>query len=374
MKLTVLQENLHKGLSTASRFVASRAQLPVLGNLLLATEKGRLKISATNLETGVVLSVGANVTKEGSLTVPSRLLTEYVATLPAGKLELEAKETQLKISGSTFKAEFIGLPAGEFPAMPKIDEKGSLAFPGKILTETVEQVAFAAAVDEGRPVLTGVLFILKDGELQVVATDGYRLSLKKIKAEKDLAEREELKKGLLLPARTLIEVARLVNESSEEMIRLAITPESNQVIFGMGEAMVISRLVEGEFPDYMKIVPPKGIGKVEMDREELTRAVKTAAILARESANIIHLKVGKSTVTVSSGASQTGSNETDVEAKVEGTAEGIAFNSRYLLDYLGAVDAEKIILEVSTSLSPGVFTISKDAAYLHIIMPVRVQE
>lgn len=374
MKLTVLQENLHKGLSVASRFVSSRAQLPVLSNLLLTTEKGRLKISATNLETGVVLRIGASVEEEGAVTIPSRILAEYVASLPAGKLELAVKGAQLKITGGSSKADFTGLPAGEFPDMPKADEKNSLTFAGDQLRETVTQVAFAAAADEGRPVLTGVLFVLKDGELQVVATDGYRLSLKKIKADKELIDREELKKGLLLPARTLGEVARLTGEGAEGVIRLSITPETNQVVFGLEEATVISRLIEGEFPEFEKIIPPRGPGKVEMDKEELTRAVKTAAILARESANIIRLKPEKNSVLISSGSSQSGSNETKVEAKVEGVSEGIAFNSRYLLDYLGAVDADRIVLEMSTALSPGVFTTDKDASYLHIIMPVRVQE
>lgn len=374
MKAVVLQENLHKGLTIASRFVASRVQLPVLSNVLLATEKGRLKISATNLEAGVSVWVGANIVKEGSLTVPSRLLTEYVASLPAGKVELQVKESKLELESGSFRADFQGLSAGEFPALPKTDEKNSLCLSVKLLSETISQVAFAAAADEGRQILTGVLFLVKEGELQVVATDGYRLSLKKIKAEKELTERSELKSGLILPAKTLNEVVRLVSDMTEETVRLSITPESNQVVFGLDEATVASRLIEGDFPDFAKIIPGKGSGVVEIDTEELTRAVKMAAIFARESSNIVRLKAEKSSLKISSNSSQAGGNVSEIEAKIEGKFEGIAFNSRYLLDYLATVSAERLCLEVSGPLHPGVFTSPKDPSFLHLIMPVRVQE
>ena len=372
MKLSTLQENFSRGLATVSRSVAARTQLPALSNVLLATDKGRLKLSATNLETGVNFWLGAKIEEEGAISIPAKILTEFVSSLPAERIELKSREGSLQLNCASYQASFVGLPASEFPSVPTLKSKEVVFFDSQILSQAVSQVAFAAAQDEGRPVLTGVLIMAKNKNLILVSTDGYRLSLKKIKIIKGL---EEFKKGLIIPSRTLSEVARIIGEREQEKkVGLTITPESNQVIFSTAEVEVVSRLIEGEFPEFEKIIPEKGTTKVLLDKEEFIRAVKSAAIFARESANIVRLKIDGSKLKISANAPQIGDNLVEVGAEIEGKKDKIAFNSRYLLDFLNVVEAKQISFEMEGSASPGVFTPVGDASFLHLIMPVRVQE
>lgn len=375
MKVSVLQENLSKALVLVSRSVASKAQLPVLNNVLIATDKGRLKLSATNLETGINFWLGAKIEKDGAISIPAKILTEFVSSLPAERVDLEAKENTLSINCGSFKANFMGISAGEFPAVPTLKDKETVLLSSTDLLKSVSQVAFAAAQDEGRPVLTGVLLTIREGKLVLAATDGYRLSFKKMEETKGIEEVKEFKKGLIIPGRTLVEVTKIItNQDQERGIGLTITSNSNQVIFSSNEAEVVSRLIEGSFPEFEKIIPEKGTTKVIMETENLMRAVRTASIFARESANIVRLKIGKSGVTVSANAPQLGDNMVGVEAKVEGEENKIAFNSRYLLDFLNVISAEQISLEMTSPLNPGIFAPLGDKSFLHIIMPVRVQE
>lgn len=375
MKLSVLQENLAKGLAITSRSVASRAQLPVLSNILLSTDKGRLKLSATNLETGINYWLGAKVEKEGTLSIPAKVFSEFVSSLPAEKVELETKENNLFINCGQYQAEFNGLPAAEFPNIPSIKGKSAINFTSDILAEAINQVAFAAAQDEGRPVLTGVYLLVKGKKLILVATDGYRLSLKKIETTKVIAESKELKKGLIIPSRTLMELVRTGGGiEKEEKIGLTITEKANQAIFSSTDIEIISRLIEGKYPDYEKIIPAKGKTILTLDVAELTRAVRVAAIFARESANIIRFKINKKGLEITANTSQIGKNRVNLEAEISGSIDKIAFNSRYLLDLLGVINSERISLETSGSLNPGIFTLPGDNSFLHIVMPVRVQE
>lgn len=375
MKLTVLQENLHQGINVVSRFVASKAQLPVLGNVLLATDKQRLRLTATNLETGINYWVGAKVEKEGAISVPARMLAEFVNSLPADKIDIEVAENSMKLKSAGFEASLIGMQANDFPAVPTVKEKAEILLTFKNLPTAFSQVVFAAAQDEGRPVLGGVLLKIKDKRLILVATDGYRLSLKKVEGVGGIEGVEAFQKGLLIPAKTLGEVAKLVVEKEKQTsLGLTITPGANQVVFSLGEAEIVSRLIEGEFPDFEKIIPQKGGSRLVFDREQFLRAVKIGAIFARESANIIKLETSKKGLRVSANAPQLGDNVSEIEAKTEGEGGKIAFNSKYLLDFVNSVEEETINLETSGPLNPGVFTAGDDSSYLHIIMPVRVQE
>lgn len=375
MKLSTLQENLAKGLSTVSRSVASKAQLPVLSNILLTTDKGRLKLSATNLETGINFWIGAKIEKEGTISIPAKILTEFVSSLPAEKVELEVKETTLNLICGSYQASFVGLAASEFPSVPTLKDKETISFSSGDLAKAVSQVAFAAAQDEGRPVLTGVLIITKGDSLVLVATDGYRLSVKKLAGVKGFGEVKEFKKGLIIPSRTLTEVAKVTSEQNQEKgVGLSITPSSNQIIFSTNDAEIVSRLIEGSFPEFEKIIPEKGKTKILVETESLMKAVRIASIFARESANIIRFRIKKSGITISANAPQIGDNVINLEAKVEGEENKIAFNSRYLLDLLNSCDSPSISFEMTSSLNPGVFTPSEDKSFFHIIMPVRIQE
>lgn len=373
MKLEILQENLAKSLSIVSRIISSRAQLPILNNVLLSTDRGRLKISATNLETGINFWIGAKIEKEGIVSIPAKVLTEFVSSLPPEKVQLESKQDGLKITCGSYQAEFVGLPASEFPPIPFLKEKPTLII--NHLIEAIPQVVFAAAQDESRPVLAGVFLKIIGQELILAATDGYRLSKKKIVGFKEMEKIKELEKGLIIPNWALSEVARIAGEKEEEKkLGLNISPQSKQIIFAIDEAEIISQLIEGEFPEFEKVIPDKTETKLIIEKEALLRAVRIASIFARESANIIKFEIQNEKLEISANTAQVGSNVSEIEVKTEGKKNRIAFNSRYLLDFLNSVDSEQISFEMSTSLNPGVFKTVGDKTLLHIIMPVRIQE
>ncbi|KKT64543.1 MAG: polymerase III subunit beta protein [Candidatus Woesebacteria bacterium GW2011_GWA2_44_33] len=328
MKASVLQENFSKSLSLASRFINTRTQLPVLGNILLVAKKTRLLVSSTNLEVSVACSIGASVEKEGEITVPGRTITDLVINLPAEKITLEVEKEQLKIHTPTFESTLSGMNASDFPPVPNsVSKDGAIVLPKESFLNALSQVIFAASIDETRPILTGVLFVFQKDQLILVATDGFRLNKKE-----------------------------------------------NQVLFGTHGVVLSSRVLEGEFPDYEKIIPKAGGTKILTDKEEFLRAVKLSSVFAREAANIVKINLGKDFLDVSAESSTSGSQKTRVDARVEGeTKLEIAFNYRFLEEFLHAVKAEEINMELSGPSSPGVFKDPTDPAFLHLIMPVRVQ-
>jgi len=371
MKISILQENLIKGLLIASRLVATKAALPVLENILIETEKGQLKLSATNLEAGVNLWLGAKIEKEGSLTVPAKILTEFINFLSPGKIDLETDKYSLLVSSGSFKANLMGADSNDFPKTPSTSNEVVLVFDKKDLINALNQVVFAASQDEGRPVLTGVLIKKGEGEkISLVATDGYRLSLKEV-----LPKEVKIKEGFLIPAKALLEVSRLAKEleSEEPEIKMVSASEKNQVVFIFPKIEFYSRLIEGEFPDYKKIIPGGFSTKVELDKEEFLKAVKIASIFAREQANIVKLKIESGKLTISSETPQVGGNESEISTKTEGEDLEIALNCRFLLDFLNTCPGEEVVFEASGPLSPTVFKIKGDDSFLHVIMPVRIQ-
>jgi DNA polymerase-3 subunit beta len=375
MKVLTLQENLSKGLSLVSRVVSSRVQLPILSNILLSTDRGRLKLSATNLETGINYWLGAKIEKEGAFSVPAKTLTEFISLLPPEKVQLEVKENNLRITSGSYSANLVGLPASEFPIVPSLKEEKIFSFSSEEFLKGISQTIFAASQDEGRPILTGVLFQLKNENLVLVATDGYRLSFRKMRASKSLKEIKEFQKGLIIPSRALAEVEKIISSSQQkEEIGLAIASSSNQIIFATPEAEIVSRLIEGSFPEFEKIIPEKWITKIVLEKESFLRAVRTASIFARESANIVKFKVQKSKLKISANAPQVGDNLIELETKQEGEENSIAFNSRFILDFLNSTEANEISFEMTSPLNPGIFRPGGDSSYFHIIMPVRVQE
>ena len=372
MKVQILQENLNKGLTIASRTISTKTQLPILANVLLKTDQNRLQISATNLETGVILWLGAKIEKEGEITIPAKILTEVISSLPTGKIDLELKENSLNISSDGYQASFNGIPASEFPKLPTFSSENLFSFPSGQLLEAINQVAFAAATDEGRPVLTGVLFILEGKMLSLVATDGYRLSIKTLPLQTPVKE----KVSLLLPAKALMEVARIIADvkgGEEKVFQMGLTKEKNQVVFVFPELALFSRVIEGEFPDYEKIIPQGTKTKIILDREGFSQVVKVVSIFARDSANIIKFKIGNNSLEMSANSPQVGENKSLLEAKLEGEEGEIAFNYRFLQNLLAAISSQEVSFEMFGSLNPGIFKPVGDNSFLHIIMPVRLQ-
>lgn len=379
MELEVLQGNLYQGLVTVGRVLASKPQLSILANVLLQADDEGLRLVASNLEATIETVVGAKVIKKGEFTVAGRTLLEIVGSIGAEKVSLEVKEGILALSAGGFRARLNGVAAAEYPAVipEKKEAVRKLQFSAQEFIGLVEKTVFAVATDESRAALTGVLLKTSDSVLEIAATDGFRLSV--VKIEKEAVKGEE--KKVIIPAKTWAEVGRIVAERKEgekerrKEVKMDLLAEGNQVYFEWGDVKIYSRLVVGNFPDFEKIIPSNFILKVAVTAEEFIRVVKLAAIFARESANIIRLKVAGQKLKVLANAPQVGENESEVEVKVEGeTGEefSIAFNYRYLLDFLGAVSGE-VTMEFSGPTAPGVFRASSDADFLHLVMPVRVQ-
>lgn len=375
MKLQILQDNLGKAVATTSRFASTRAQLPILGNILLTTQKSKVYFSSTNLEISASVSVGAKIEEEGEISIPAKVISELVANLPHETITLSAEKEQLKISTSGFSSMVLGMNASDFPKIPNsIDKEKSMSFPQEELTKALTQVLFATSTDETRPVLTGVLFQFKKNILSLVATDGFRLSRKNIPVKAD----EKTHDDVVIPKTVLGELAR--TESNDENILLGIQDKEKQVVFGIGDTVLSSRLLEGEYPDFEKIIPKELPIKVLVDKEEFMRAVKLASIFARESANIIKIKVLKDLIKISAESGSAGSQETEVDAKAEGPelVSGskpfeIAFNYKFVEDFIHSVIGEEIKMEFSGVSTAAVFTDSTDESYLHLIMPVKIQ-
>ena len=368
MKLQILQENLSSALNIASRFSSSKVQLPVLGNILFSAKKSKLVISSTNLEISVSINVGAKVAEEGDLSIPAKVIAEIVGNLPRETINLETSKEQLKVETSSFVSTVLGMNSNDFPKIPgSITANKALRIQQKDFADALSQVAFAASMDETRPILTGVLMILNRNELSLVATDGFRLSQKKVKISSLDANFK-----IVLPRAILSEISRVGGDD----ILFSVEEKEKQAVFGVGDIILSSRLLEGDFPDYEKIIPKSSTYKIRMDKEEISRAVKLASIFARDNANIVKIKVLKDSLKILAESGQSGSQETKIDAKIEKAENSdfeIAFNYKYLEDFLRSVPGEEVQMEFSGSTTAGVFRDSADSSYLHLIMPVRVQ-
>lgn len=367
MKLQILQENLLKALIRTGRIVSPRPQLPVAQNALLKAARGGLEITTTNLETTETVWAGAKVDEEGGLCVSSRLLTEYVASLPAETIRLVVVEGALRAACAGFSAAIPGMPAAEFPPVLTAGEKPGAKIEKDGFVAALSQALFAAATDEGRPVLTGVRVTREEEETVLAATDGYRLSVKRVRPS--LGEGS----GAIIPARTLAEVVRVAQEEKETRELWFGPGKDNQATFVIGDTRIVTRLIDGEYPDFRRIIPKLWTTRALFDKEAFVRAVKSAAIFARESANIVRITLEAQRAVVSANAPGVGENRVEVEAKIDGEGGEIAFNGRFLLEFLANFHEEEFLFEMTGALNPGVFRPVKDESYLHIIMPVRVQ-
>ena len=372
MKISLLQENLNSRLNLAQRFVSTKAQLPVLANFLLEAKEGQLFISATNLEIGISVRVPAKVEEEGSITVPARVLSELVSSLPKEKIELSTDNLILKISTPGHKTTINGMSAAEFPTFPKTAGNADLVFNSKTLNEISSQVPFASSIDEGRPALTGVLIVMDGKQLSFVATDGFRLSLKQIAGVSEGSQEEG---SILIPSKVFQEAGKISSETGKEdgEVKLSLLRESNQVVFSWEDVVLSGRVIDGKFPPYEKILPKSQTTKAILDKEEFLKSIKIASIFARDSANILKLVIEEQRVKISANTPQMGENENVIEARIEGEKNEIAFNCRYLLEYLNNVAGDQVEIQLSGPLAPGTFRVVGDSSFLHVIMPVRIQ-
>ncbi|MBI2031599.1 MAG: DNA polymerase III subunit beta [Candidatus Levybacteria bacterium] len=370
MRILLLSENINKKLPFVSHAVSSRSQLPILSNFLLRSQKGKFYICATDLEIGIEENIPANIEEDGEITVPARVFFEFISGIQKGKILLYTKETSLFLESDGIKTVFQTMPPGDFPKL--YEDKGGKQ--GTLKKDVVEKnfakVVFAASQDNERPALSGVLFKKeKRGSFSVVATDGYRLSLKR---DVSVVEEEESSDGVgfLAPVRLIKELISLKNNGD---IGIYSSKKNNQIMFFQDETVLVGRLIEAEFPNYEKIIPSDFSSRTVLDRRELHQAVKSSSIFARETTNIIKFSLEKNKITLSASAPSLGESRIDVGAKTEGEENEIAFNARYLLELLGNIEEEEVVFEMSGPLNPGVFKIPEDPNFLHIIMPIRVQ-
>ncbi len=380
MRVSCLQENLAKGLSIVGRAVATRSTLPVLSNVMLATDGPRLKLSATNLEIGIVCWIGAKVEEDGSITVPARLLTDFVNSLPPERIDMEltVRTQTLNLKCARFEANIKGIDAQEFPLIPTAGESanqqiGKISLDPSMLRQMIEQVVFAAATDESRPILTGVLARLHDTQLTLAAADGFRLSVRTAHLPEPVPEPATV----IIPARALSELARICGEQ-EQPIEVTITPARNQVLFHTANVDLVSQLIEGNFPDYHQIIPKSYTTRTVVSTSDFLKAVKTANIFARDAANIVRLEIlpggelAPGRVILMATSAEVGDNVGEIDAMIEGEELEIAFNARYLIDVLSVVDAAQVALETTSPSSPGVIRPVGSEDFTHVIMPMHI--
>jgi len=375
MNISVMQENLARGLQTVSRAVSSRATLPVLANVLLKTQDAGLKLTATNLEIGISSWVPGKVEGEGEITVPAKLITDLVASLPNQRIDLElsVKDRTLKLTCGGSRASIKGIEADEFPVVAVIGEAPTTAIPSRALREALTEVVFAAASDESRPILTGVLTRFAGETVTLAAADNYRIAVRTLAVARPVAA--EL--TIVVPARSYAELVRILPDS-DDPIEVTVTPNRSQALFHVEGTDLVSRLIEGQFPNYEPVVPKRDAwtARAVVDRETFLAGARRASIFARDSANIVKVEVGGdgsdgAGVAITAHAADVGDNADSLEAAVEGSPTTIAFNARYLIDVLANLGSDEAALELSGPLAPGVIRgVGKDD-YVHVIMPVR---
>ncbi|MFQ5943405.1 MAG: DNA polymerase III subunit beta [Anaerolineales bacterium] len=375
MRVSILQENLARGLTTVARAVSPRSTLPVLGNVLVATEDGRLRLSGTNLELGITYWIGAKIEDEGATTVPARTFVDLVNTLPAENVEMEltTRTQTLNVRSGTFNNNIKCIDAQEFPPMPPPDLEDGIDLDMSDLREMISQVTFAASSDDARPVLTGVLIEIVAGGMTLAAADGFRLSVRKAK----LSNGADRSVKAIIPARALSELARIAGDD-EETIQMYLPSDRSQAIFRGRDFELVSQLIDGAFPDYQGIIPTSHSSRTILPTAGFLHACKAADIFARESAHSARLNItpgddqGPGMVEVTATAAETGSNEITVDATIEGEPIEIAFNVRFLVEVLSVLQSSSVALETSGPASPGVIKPVGRDDFLHVVMPMHL--
>ena len=376
MKVSSLQENLSKGLSIVGRAVPVRSTLPQASHVLIETEQGRLKLVATDLTIAITHWIGATVEEEGSVTVPARLLTDFVSSLPNEKIDLTVggRGKQLHLQCARNEATMAGMEAQDFPPVPAVSDGLTLKLDARALRQAISQVQFAAATDDTRPVLTGIHTLAEENLLTLAAADGFRLAVHRLPLEADVPEKVEI----IIPARALREVERLIGDD-EEPVELSINASRTQVLFRLPTTEIVATLIQGTFPNYSQLIPQSFTTRAEVSMRDFLQETRIAAIFARDGAGIVRLQVepgdgSPAKMIISARAEEIGDHRGELDVTVEGEPSKIAFNSRYLQDVLQVLSADRPVwLETTSPSSPGVIKLKDDDTYVHVVMPMFVQ-
>ena len=374
MKANVSQQQLAHGLGIVSRAVAPRSTLPVLSNVLIATDEGRLRLSATNLELGISCWIGAQIEQEGAITVPARTFSDLVSTLPPAQIELELNtQTQsLAVRCGQSKTDIKGIDAQEYPPIPTPDLAEGVELNIADLKEMIQQVVFAASSDEARPVLQGVSMTVSGDEVTMAATDGFRISVRKT----NLSNPVDKTMSAIIPARALSELARIATDG-DTTVTMNLPPERGQVLFHLKDAELVSQLIEGNFPDYKAILPTSFTTSTTVTTDELQKACRQAEIIAREGSYIVRLEIGRADdgsgqIKLYAQTEETGSQNNHVGASIDGPDLTIAFNVRFLREVLDVIKTPSIVLQTNANNTPGLIQQVNDASFQHVIMPMHL--
>ncbi len=375
MKVTCLQENLARGLGIVGRAVAVRSTLPITSNVLISTDHGRIKLAATNLDIALSCWIGGQIEDEGAITVPSRLLSDFVNSLPPDKvsLTLAPRARQVKLVCARNEATISGMDADDFPPIPAV-EGDTLEIDARTLREAITQVVFSAATDDSRPVLTGVDLVVEGTKLTFAATDGFRLAVRTIELKKKVAERQEV----IVPARALAELNRLLQDQ-EDPVAMTFNTNKTQVLFRLKDVELVAQLIQGTFPDYSRLLPTEWASRAVVEVRDFLQETKIASIFARDGSGIVRVTFqdgeggGPGQMTISARAEEIGDNEGKLDAAVEGEASKIAFNGKYLQEVLAVLDGGRVALETNGPSQPGVIRPLENDTYVHIVMPMFVQ-
>ncbi len=363
MNATFLTENLNKKLSFALKAISPRSQLPILSCFLLRLKENSMEILATDLEIGIQTKVNGNILKEGEITVPARPLVDLVSNLPTGEVEFNLIGNNLEIKTSKTKSVIQTQPHDDFPSL--FEEKGEsiLNINLNLFKDKLSRVLFSTASETARPILEGVLFEKKEDFIDLVSTDGYRLSFEKI-------EQAGSKDGLKIVVPT--KLLREINSLEATDIEIFLSNSNNQLLFSSGDDIIVGRIIEGEFPAYEKIIPKESTSRITFSKADFQKAVKNASVFARETSSAIKLELLKNSIKISSKTASLGETNFEIEAVLTGEENEIAFNPRFLSEFLANISTDELIFEMTGPLNAGMFKIKDDPQFIHIIMPIRM--
>lgn len=364
MKVKVLKSDFAKSIAVASRFASTRTQLPIVTNIKLSVQKTRLHILATNLEMSIATSIGAEVAQEGDIAVPSKVLSELTAVISADQLSLESKQEHLHLTGGGFSTKVLGVNTADFPAIPESLASVLATIPVDQFHSALQKVLFSAAKDEARPILTGVLFLFNDDGLSLVSSDGFRLSLETLPISWEGDDTQ-----FVVPKGFLVELMRF--EHNKKDLSFAYNAQDNQLLVSSHDTVFSSRVIRGDYPPFRKIIPASSQIQVNVDKDDLQRAIKGAAVFSKDAAHTIHLIATEGALKITAESTEVGSHESAIPAKIAGGDFDISFNYRFIDEYLGSMTGKDVAIELTDSSTAGVFKDPSSTTYLHLIMPIK---
>lgn len=367
MQLTCSQKNLATALSITNKAVGVNNTLPVLNNVLLKAEGKKLYFTATNLEIAISYWMEAEVKNEGEITIPSKLLTNYVNYLKDSEVDLGVEEGEtVLLNTSDSKTKIKGINSSEFPSIPVVEKEGEFLVETKVFAQAIAQVAFAASLNTTRPILTGVYFSVKGSELKMVATDSYRLAEKTLKVEGVASDIT-----CIVPVKTILEIGSILSMAADEE-KIKVVVSKNQILFTIGKIEITSRLIEGQFPNYQQVIPTGNETKVQLKSSELSLVLKRINLFAKENNNKVFFRVSDSGVKITTDSTQLGVGEVELKAAVSGADAEIALNSQFVLDVLSNIGSDEVSMELGEKTNPAIIKPTTKEDYLHVVMPLKI--